>query len=58
MISTICFRQAWCFGRLLLTVYVQWRTGLLVSSDWLRAVTRGGWRAGFLDRGHISADVN
>ena len=23
------------YGRLLLTVYVRWRTGLLVSSDWL-----------------------
>ena len=28
------------YGRLLLTVYVRWRTGLLVSSDWLRPVTR------------------
>ena len=28
------------YGRLLLTVYVWWRTGLLVSSDWLRPVTR------------------
>ena len=42
------------YGRLLLTVYVRWRTGLLVSSDWLRPVTRGGWRAGFPDRGHGS----
>ena len=46
------------YGRLLLTVYVRWRTGLLVSSDWLRPVTRGGWRAGFLDRGSGSADVS
>ena len=29
-------------GRLLLTVYVRWRTGMLVSSDWLRPVTRCG----------------
>ena len=28
------------YGRLMLTVYVRWRTGLLVSSDWLRPVTR------------------
>ena len=28
------------YGRLLLTVYVRWRTGLLVLSDWLRPVTR------------------
>ena len=46
------------YGSLLLTVYVRWRTGLLVSSDWLRPVTRGGWRAGFLDRGRGSADVS
>ena len=33
------------YGRLLLAVYVWWKTGLLVSSDWLRPVTRGagGW---------------
>ena len=30
------------YGRLLLAVYVWWKTGLLVSSDWLRPVTRGG----------------
>ena len=30
------------FGRVLLAVYVRWRTGLLVSPDWLRPVTRGG----------------
>ena len=47
---------AYC--RLLLTVYVRWRTGLLVSSDWLGPVTRGGWRAGFPDRGRGSADVS
>ena len=31
------------YGRLLLAVYVRWNTGLLVSSDWLRPVMRGGW---------------
>ena len=36
------------YGRPLLTVYVQWQTGLLV--------TRGGWRASFPDRGRGSAD--
>ena len=46
------------YGRILLVVYVRWRTGFLVSSDWLRPVTRGGWRAGFLDHGHGSADVS
>ena len=30
------------YVRLLLTVYMRWRTGLLVPSDWLRPVTRGG----------------
>ena len=34
------------YGGLLLAVYMRWQTGLLVSSDWLRPVTRGGWRAG------------
>ena len=29
------------YGRLLLAVYVRWKTGLLISSDWLRPVTRG-----------------
>ena len=34
-------------GHLLLAVYVRWKTGPLVASDWLRPVTRGGggWRA-------------
>ena len=34
------------YGCLLLAVYVWWKTGLLVSSDWLRPVTRGGGGAG------------
>ena len=29
------------YGHLLLAVYVWWKTGLLVASDWLRPVTRG-----------------
>ena len=33
------------YGQLLLVVYVRWQTGLLVASDWLRPVMRGGWRA-------------
>ena len=34
------------YGRLLLAVFVRWKTGLLVSSDWLRPVMRGvGGRA-------------
>ena len=28
------------YGRLLLAVYVRWKTRLLISSDWLRPVTR------------------
>ena len=32
------------YGRLLLAVYVRWKSGLLISSDWLRPVTRGAWR--------------
>ena len=39
------------YGRLLLAVYVRWKTGLLVSSDWLRPVTRGTWRAVLPDLG-------
>ena len=32
------------YGRLLFAVYVRWMSGLLISSDWLRPVTRGAWR--------------
>ena len=46
------------YGRLLLAVYVRWRTGLRVSSDWLRPVTRGSWQTGFMDRGRGLADVS
>ena len=46
------------YGRLLLAVYVRWKTGLLVSSDWLRPVTRGGWRAGFPDSVRGSVGVS
>ena len=47
------------YGRLLLAVYVRWKTCLLVSSDWLRPVTQGGggWRAGLPDPVHGSDDV-
>ena len=38
--------QPGAYGRLLLAVYVRWKTGLLVSSDWLRPVMRGGGGAG------------
>ena len=38
------------YGRLLLVVYVRWRTGLLISSDWLRPVTRGAWTVVLPDR--------
>ena len=46
------------YGRLLLAVYERRLTGLVVSSDWLRPVTRGGWRTGCPDRGRGSADVS
>ena len=46
------------YGRLLLAVFVRWRTGLLVPSDWLRPVTRGGWRTGFPERMRGSVDVS
>ena len=46
------------YSRLLLTVYMRWRTGLLVPSDWLRPVTWGGWRTGFPERVRGSADVS
>ena len=54
------FVSCWpgAYGRLLLTVYERRLTGLLVSSDWLRPVTQGGWRTGFPDRGRGSADVS
>ena len=34
------------YGRLLLAVYVLWKTGLLVASDWLRPIAWGGGGAG------------
>ena len=34
--------QPGAYGRLLLAVYVRWKTGLLVSSDWIRPVRGGG----------------
>ena len=40
-------KKPWAYGRLLLAVYVRWKTGLLISSDWLRPVT---WRAVLPDR--------
>ena len=48
------------YGRPLLAVYVWWKTGLLVSSDWLRPVTRGegGWRVGLPDPVRGSVDVS
>ena len=38
------------YGRLLLAVYVRWKSGWLISSDWLRPVTRGAWRAVLSER--------
>ena len=38
------------YGRLLLAVYVRWKSGWLISSDWLRPVTRGAWRAALSER--------
>ena len=52
------FDRPGAYGRLLLAVYVRWRTGMLVPSDWLRPVTRGGWRTGFPERVSGSADVS
>ena len=47
------------YGRLLLAVYVRWKTGLLVSSVWLQPVTRGGgWRAGLPAPVRGSVDVS
>ena len=46
------------YSRLLLAVYVRWKTGLLVSFDWLRPVTRGAWRAGLPDRVHGSVGTS
>ena len=46
------------YGRLLLSVYARWRIGVLVPSDWLRPVTRGGWRTGFQERVRGSVGVS
>ena len=44
----------------LLAVYVWWKMGLLVTSDWLRPVMRGGggWRAGPPVTVYGAADVS
>ena len=36
-----------------LCIEPSWETGLLVSSDWLRPVTRGGWRPAFRIEGVV-----
>ena len=41
------------YGHLLLMVYVRWRTGLLVSSDWLRLVTRAAGEPAFRIEGPV-----
>ena len=46
------------YGHLLLTVCMRWSTGMLVPSDWLRPVTRVGWRTGFPESVRGSADVS
>ena len=46
------------YGCLLLAVYVRWKTGLLVISDWLQLVTRGCWRAGLPVPVRCMADVS
>ena len=46
------------YGRLLLVVYMRWRTVLLVLSDWLRPVMRGSWRSSFPEPVLGSADVS
>ena len=43
-------KKAGAYDRLLLAVYVRWKTGLLISSDRLRPVTWGAWRAVLPDR--------
>ena len=46
------------YDRLLLAVYERRLTGLLVSSDWLCPVMRGGWHTADPDRGRGLADVS
>ena len=46
------------YGCLLLVMYVRWKTGLLVASDWLSPVTWGGWRSGPPLTVHSGADVS
>ena len=47
------------YGRLLLAVYVFWKTGLLASADWLSPVTwGGGWSMGLPGPVRGSDDVS
>ena len=45
------------YRRLLLAVYVRWKMGLLVASDWLRPVTWEGWRVAPPVTERCAADV-
>ena len=46
------------YGHLLLAVYVRWKSGVMVPSDWLRPVRRGGWRTGVPERVRGLDDVS
>ena len=54
----IVSNRASAYGRLLLAMYVRWQTGLLTTCDWLRHVTRGGWRAAQPIAADVLADVS
>ena len=46
------------YGRLLVAVYVRCMFEVLVPSDWLRPVRRGGWRTGVPEHVRGSDDIS
>ena len=52
------FDRPGAYGCLLLAVYVRWKSGVLMPSDWLWPVRRGGWRTGVPERVHGLDDVS
>ena len=46
------------YSRLVLAVYVRWKSGVLVPSDWLRPMRWGGWRTGVPERVRGSDEVS
>ena len=49
-VGTVCIRKTGRLWQAVVGNLCSMEDGLLISSDWLRPVTRGAWRAVHLDR--------